>query len=353
MQLSRSERQAINDLVGIVLDYLPGTCPYYGDPKASFQGIANTFDLGDLWKQESKKQAITNLFESTFANFRYKFCPFLYQVIDTAISVRKGRNDITPITVDEIKRIERTVSRLGLKIPELSSRDFIETLPSIASQGAQQVLSEIKAAENYTSGIETKVSGAVSKQAQTEPKGAAQSFSKISAAINKPPQDFIKKLRDELISFSRVEKDLRGYFFEAFLNKLFAAAAGRFRYPLEIHNNTISGVMELGEKTYLVEAHWEGLVSKTDIQECRQRLQEKTICSHALIVSYSGFAEDALEVLSATGGKYLLLADGRDLFMILENGQSVNRMLELKTKYAENEGRPFVSMQEIMSAPVN
>lgn len=140
MSLSLGESQAINEIARILYDFLPGKPHPYADSAISFLGVAHHVGAADFWVGGSKLPAITTLLERTLSARRSKFCPLVVEIVRKGITYRSKKGK--PITREEIQHLNKLITRVHFKIPELWDPIFLDSLPSHRSKPKTEVHSK-------------------------------------------------------------------------------------------------------------------------------------------------------------------------------------------------------------------
>lgn len=309
MTLSRSEQQAISELAGSLVDCLPGPIPNQGDKSFSFQGLAEQFQLGAYWTPggAAKRQSLTNLLENTFTSFRFKFSGLVVEIVSRSIQFRQ--NSERPVTREEVKQIHRGMARLGLRVPEFLDERLLSTL-------AQK---------------EVPVSLTISS-----------SFKRVDVAGS---------LKDDMVNLGKFSPEQRLYAFEGFVNKLFVAGNVKPKSQLRTEGDAITGVVELDGKSYYVCAKCMGPATAMDLVQMKEKAKMTEAWSGVIFISYGGLTGAALDVIDDVHN--LLIFDGQDLFLILQEGLQLEKFIRLKAICAEKEGRAHAPVQELMSLSGN
>ena len=270
----------------------------------SFQGMAEKFELGEYSLSQPKRLAVTTLLETAFGHNRYAFCSMVAEIVKRSVYMRSG--SARPITQDDVRLINRNVSRLGLKVPELCDPSFLQKLPSGAKQDPQTV----------------------------------------SLSFRRP--DIGVSLREELMKLAKFDPEQRGPAFEGFLNKLLSGSGLKPKTHMLIQGDKVIGQAECDGNIYYVSARWKSPATRADLDELEEKLRDRTIWSRVIFLSYAGFSPEAMEWMDKKNHNNLIAVDGQDLFLILESGMQLEKMIRAKASCAEREGRPFVSVQELL-----
>ncbi|MBN1572807.1 MAG: hypothetical protein JW984_06375 [Deltaproteobacteria bacterium] len=177
MAISLQESQAINEMVGTLCSFLPGTPHPYASFDISFEGIAQKLGLSKYWMGGSKSPAINRLLQATLETRRDIFCRLILEIVQVGMTYRSNKGD--PITREEIVQLNDQIERLSFKIPELWNSNFLDSLPRSEEQE--------------------------------------------ESAVEEINQEVLLKLKNDLLRITELEAQPRGYAFEEFLNELFKA----------------------------------------------------------------------------------------------------------------------------------
>jgi len=209
MPLSLPESQVINDLAGLLYDFLPGKPHPYANQDISFPGVAYHIGLGQYWpKIGSKRPSITSLLELTLQYQRGKFCDLVLEIVRKGMIYRNSKH--SPIMREEIDKLNELIKKVGFKIPDLWSPAFLDSLPS-----------------NHP----------------TPP-------------VQAPIATTLVQLQDEFKRISQLSPQERGYAFEKFLGELFAFYGLAPRGSFRLVGEQIDGSFQIGTDVYLLEAKW-------------------------------------------------------------------------------------------------
>lgn len=302
MAITLKESQAINDIAGLLYEFLPGKPHPYADQSISFLGVANDLGLGSYWRGGSKRPAITTLLELTLSNQRGRFCSLILQVVRRGIRYRSGKK---PISREEILRLNELVVKVGFKIPDLWDPKFLDTLHS------------------------------------TSPKATTVKRDNKETVFN--------SLREQFLNLRTLEPQQRGYAFERFLKVLFNEFELIPGNSFRLVGEQFDGSFQLGSDTYIVEAKWtKDPVGNSELQAFRGKLIGKATWTRGLFISYSGFSDDGLEAFSKTGATNIICMNGQDIYLMLERKISFIDVLRFKARRAAEKGDICVSVFEIL-----
>jgi hypothetical protein len=153
-------------------------------------------------------------------------------------------------------------------------------------------------------------------------------------------------LRSDLLGFTQLTPQKRGYAFETFLRDLFNVFGLEAREPFRLKGEQIDGSFLLQGQTYLVEAKWQDTqTGVADLHTFHGKLEQKAAWTRGLFVSHSGFTEDGLAAFGR--GKRAICMDGLDLFDTLSRELPLNHVLEKKVRRAAETGLPFARVRDL------
>jgi len=153
-------------------------------------------------------------------------------------------------------------------------------------------------------------------------------------------------LRADLLGFTQLTAQKRGYAFEALLRDLFNVFGLEAREPFRLKGEQIDGSFLLQGETYLVEAKWQDAqTGVADLHTFHGKLEQKAAWTRGLFVSHSGFTEDGLAAFGR--GKRVVCMDGLDLYETLSREIPLNHVLERKVRRAAETGLPFARVRDL------
>ena len=153
-------------------------------------------------------------------------------------------------------------------------------------------------------------------------------------------------LRSDLLGFTQLTAQKRGYAFEALLRDLFNVFGLEAREPFRLKGEQIDGSFLLQGETYLVEAKWQDAqTGVADLHTFHGKLEQKAAWTRGLFVSHSGFTEDGLAAFGR--GKRVVCMDGLDLYETLSREIPLNHVLERKVRRAAETGLPFARVRDL------
>jgi hypothetical protein len=307
MSLSLIETQTISEMSDFLYSFLPGKAHPYAIQSISYGGIAVDLGLERFWTGGSKRPAIAALLEGTLTTARDRFCPLMIEIVNRGLKYRGKSN---PITREDIEQLNGLIKKLGFKIPEIWDPDFLRSLPSTKSHESKE---EVVKAQTL--------------------------------------KDTLPLLLNELLNLDKLAPQERGYAFEKFLTTLFNAFGLQARSPFRLVGEQIDGSIDFDGNIYLIEAKWQNaLIGNTELLGLHGKVGGKATWSRGIFISFSGFSDDGLEAFLRGRPTNLICVTGQDIYFVLEGGISLDQMIQLKARKAAEEGRAFISVQELMSS---
>jgi hypothetical protein len=163
--------------------------------------------------------------------------------------------------------------------------------------------------------------------------------------------DYQRKLEELHNDFNRLAVDNdpqgRGFKLEKFLNRLFTFFDLDPKASFRIVGEQIDGAFTFDGTDYLLEAKWQQvLVVKSDLLAFGGKIAGKLKNTLGLLISVNGYSSDAL-VLSNDILKTMILIDGQDLMLVLENRYSLNELIYRKRRHASQTGEIFVRISDV------
>jgi hypothetical protein len=156
-------------------------------------------------------------------------------------------------------------------------------------------------------------------------------------------------LRSELLGFTNLTPQKRGYAFEVLLREFFNMYGLEAREPFRLKGEQIDGSFLLQGETYLLEAKWQDAqTGVADLHTFHGKLEQKAAWTRGLFVSHSGFTEQGIVAFGK--GKRVICMDGLDLFETLNRELPLDLVLERKVRKAAETGLPFCRVRDLFSA---
>ena len=171
----------------------------------------------------------------------------------------------------------------------------------------------------------------------------------------KQEQLHLKELRQQslLLAFRELgnngNKQQRGYAFEKFLGDLFRWAEIDYNPPVKTEIDQIDGSVIFESFTYLIEAKWrDGPANWQDLQKLKGNIKIRLSSTRGLFISESGFQESAITRGRLSEENPLILMDGLDLVLILENRISLRDAFAEKINAATMRGNPYLQIKDLL-----
>lgn len=304
MPLTLAESQAVNQMAGLLYDFLPGTPYPRANPNISFPGVARELGLSQYWTGGSKLPAISVLLEQTLTHQRNKFCPLVEGIVRKGITHRLPKK---PITREEIEQLNKLMLQVQFKSPLLWDPNFLGSLPTQSLQ-------------------------------KTKPPDTV----KVNLTA-------LATLKEELVKLASLDGGPRGFAFERFLQELFFLFDLAPRSSFRLVGEQIDGSFQLGDDTYLIEAKWHKQpIGDFDLSGFSKRVEKKSHWSRGVFLSYGGFSGEGLEAFSRGQATNLIGIDGQDLYFILEGEISLPKAILQKTRRAAETGEFFVPIYQLI-----
>lgn len=156
-------------------------------------------------------------------------------------------------------------------------------------------------------------------------------------------------LRSDLLGFTELTTQKRGYAFEALLRDLFNVFGLEAREPFRLKGEQIDGSFLLQGETYLVEAKWQDAqTGVADLHSFHGKVEQKAAWARGLFVSHSGFTDVGLAAFGR--GKKVICMDGLDIYETLSRELPLNHVLERKVRRAAETGSPFARVRDLFPA---
>jgi hypothetical protein len=302
-----AETQAIAELADLLYPFLPGSGAKY-----TWREAAAAHDLEAFWTGGSKLPAITQLLESTFERRRNRFCGLLLTAVKEGIKYRVKKGD--PVKRGEVERLNGTVRRLGIGIPELLDKNFLDGLPSNPAPAASE---------------------GVATPPRPDPEAARRKLA-----------DETERLRQQFIALlSETNAQARGYAFEVFLNDLFRVNGLSPREPFRVEGEQIDGSFEWQGHVFLLEARWrQNAADAPDLYVLRAKVEGKSDWTRGLFISINGFSSLAADTFSRGRRANLITMDGQDMMLVLEQRCSLQDAIRVKIRHAGETGEIYLPL---------
>jgi len=140
----------------------------------------------------------------------------------------------------------------------------------------------------------------------------------------------------------------RGYAFEKYLNRIFAASGLEPRGSFKITGEQIDGSFKLEGNVYLLEAKWTS--KKTDKPELvvfKDKVSTKSTITRGLFISYSGYTDEALATLSKGNQIGFVLMTVQELAVSMERNIPLDEVIGKKVRALAEEGNFYKNVFEM------
>ncbi len=310
-----TEIQAVSELAKHLFDYLPGSSAWKGT--YTFAHAARESGVGQYWQGGSKLPSLTKLLELTLEHKRSSFCPLVVRIVRNGISYRTKKD--TPLTRTDIDTLNRLISKVGFKIPELWDLAFLDSLPASAPR-----------AENQTPQTNASIDSAASVERRRVGERLGALKTRFFALSQQP------------------DRNVAGLELETLLNELFDLHDLEPNEAFRVTGEQIDGSFLLDSEVYLLEAKWERPhVNEADLLVFRGKVEGKSSFTRGLFISVNGFSQPAISAITKGKQSTFTMMDGADLFRVLDGNIRLDDLLRRKVRYLAERGEPFVSVSEI------
>ena len=158
---------------------------------------------------------------------------------------------------------------------------------------------------------------------------------------NRDYQARLAEFHSSFLSLSSLPAQTRGYEFEKFLNELFRFFDLSPRGSFKIKGEQIDGAFTLDSTDYLMEAKWHSKpIANADLYAFSGKISGKLKNTLGLFISTGGFSPEALDA-NTSAHKSMILMDGIDLMMVLENRIPLPDLIRIKRRHAAETGEIF------------
>lgn len=301
------EAQIAAELASVLVDFLPGKPLPFADPGLSFPAAADAAGVGLRWRGGSKTPALTQLLADTLEHDRARFCRLVLEIVRRATAYRQTKS---PVTREEIARVNDLVARIGFKIPELHDLAYLASLP----------------------------------------RGTAGATSTRTAAVAtaSPSPSTLAQLSTDLLALSALQPNARGLGFERFLNALFRAYGLDPREPFSLRGEQIDGSFLLDQDLYLFEAKWTNApIGQNELLIFSGKVTAKATWTRGLFVSYGGFTAEGLDAFARGRATSIVCVDALDLHHVLAGDLDLREVLRRKARRAGETNRAHVTVREL------
>lgn len=159
----------------------------------------------------------------------------------------------------------------------------------------------------------------------------------------------LDKLKRDFFDLQSLTPHARGLKFEPFLRQLFSHFDLDPKSSFKTEGEQIDGAFSFEGGEYLLEAKWEKQpISAAEIRNFAGKITARLDNTLGLMISMSGFSEEALTAIKSDGRKVCILADGQDLYMVLEGRISLEDLIIKKKRHAAQTGEAYLPVSKIV-----
>jgi hypothetical protein len=180
---------------------------------------------------------------------------------------------------------------------------------------------------------------------------AAIEHARAQAEARRATSDRLSRLRSEyldLLAMTDVQR--RGFVFEHWLRELFDTFDLDPRASFKTRTDQVDGGFTLDGTHFVLEARWRKKpATKDDLGAFKTKVDDRAENTLGLFVSVEGFEGPAVQKHSHRGSP-LVLVDGGDLLVALEERLDLRDLLRRKHRHAAMTGEIFVAAHTILAA---
>jgi len=162
----------------------------------------------------------------------------------------------------------------------------------------------------------------------------------------------VQRLRERYFALAASMDDpqQRGRDLESLMRDLFRLHDLDPRASFNLSGEQIDGAFYLHNTDYLFEAKWEkGPIGRGELDIFASKVRRKLENTLGLFLSIGGFTSDAIKVHSHQEGTPILLMDGQDLMLVLEERIEFEELLIRKKRHAAQTGEIYLPAQRILA----
>jgi hypothetical protein len=300
--LTLVQSQAIDELVLLLVDWLPGSSPW---GTYTFADAAADNRVPDFWPGGSKKRALTELLQRTYEARRDRFCPLVLTIVQRGLSYRRQKGQ--PIQRPDVEQLNAIVARLSFKIPDLWDRSFLDSLPAPEQEHSSEP-------------------DLVIRDRSLDPGSAMPALYDRFIALHSEP-----------------DRAAAGRAFEPLLDELFTAWDLAPSRSYRVTGEEIDNSFLFDGATYLLEAKWvAGKTEAAALYAFRQKVASKSAYTRGLFLAVDGFTPGSVDALGAGQEHRILLLDGVHLIRVLTGAVALPDLLHLAARHLEQFGEPLL-----------
>lgn len=137
----------------------------------------------------------------------------------------------------------------------------------------------------------------------------------------------------------------RGYAFERLLSDLFRLHEYDFVSSYRTEVDQVDGALTVDGFTYLIEARWRQTPAVDgDLADLANKVSRRLVSTRGLFISMAGFREEVVSLYRLSHDSKLILMDGEDLAVVLDQRISLVDALKAKIQAASVDGAPLLRL---------
>src|SRR5699024_6048331 len=155
-------------------------------------------------------------------------------------------------------------------------------------------------------------------------------------ALNEAREQNLKALASQFSALNQEQNlQLRGYEFEKLLSKLFSLYELEFQSSYKTDIDQVDGALIFESFTYLLEARWRSRPAvESDLSQLSAKVERRIDSTRGLFISMAGFRPEVVDLYRLSRDQKLVLIDGEDLALILEDRVDLTDALREKISAA-------------------
>ncbi|WP_368266674.1 restriction endonuclease [Corynebacterium ulcerans] len=140
----------------------------------------------------------------------------------------------------------------------------------------------------------------------------------------------------------------RGYLFEEFLGDFFRWGEIEYTPPVSTRKDQLDGMIRFDSFNYLIEAKWRDKPANLEqLEKLKSVINRRLHATRGLFVSQAGFVKSAVEDFTLQEN-HLILMDGQDIALILEEKMDLEDALSAKIEAATTRGNPYLKVADML-----
>ena len=318
MALPLKESNAVAELARALVDFLPGSGSSSWKGHVNFKTVAEQVGVGDFVQQASKLPMLTALIARTLEYRRGLFERLVIEIVRAGLAYRLKNN--LPVTIGEMREINRVIQVIGFKFPELWDSAFLSSLADDTPK---------------SSSVRSPDPELTDRQKEDDRRFRSNSLAAFRI-------DFCA-LHQEL------NRNRAGIAFEKLLNGIFELYKLAPREPFQIAGEQVDGSFELDHEIYLMEAKWHKEPTQAkDLFVFREKVEGRSKFTRGVFVSVNGFTDNAKEAITRGRQPTFFLVDGYELMMLLSEHIELPDFLRKRHRFLAEEGLVSVPYSKLL-----